>query len=275
MNAENKKMSEQSPSSAKGNVAPSIPRSLPLELLPLYDWWKAKGGQFLIALVTALLLAGGALVYRQVRASRSIAANRDLMRAVSIEDLEAVVAQHGTTRVGNAARLRLAKAYFDASRYADALATYDACLKHRAPSGFDEIARLGRAHALEGLHRLDEAKAAYEALIAQLPADHFLAPQAEMGVARVLTLQGQREEARQRLEELKTRLTGQPAWELAIAQLDSVLARYEPRAARSLFDLADQAAAGLPSPDAPPPSPPSGVIKSQPVPPVAVSPDGQ
>ena len=232
----------------------SIPKNLPIELLPLYDWWKAKGGQFLITLLTTALLVGGAWAFIQYRDSKISGANKELLQASSVEDLESVVAKYGSTKPGNAARLRLAKAYFDASNYEESLNTYNTCISKGAPAGFAEIAALGRAHALEGLNRLDDALAAYQAFDKE-SAGHFLQPQAKMGIARIYTLQGKKDEAKKLLENLKAQKTSDPKWEMSVANLEGVINRYEPRAARSLFDAANEAAKTIKPPATPPPAP--------------------
>ena len=236
-------MSQQtvSPAETTTPAAQPIPVNLPIELLPLYDWWKANGSQFVVTLAAALILVGGTFAFKQYRTARIAAANKELVKASSLEDLESVVVKYGSTKAGNAARLRLAKAYFDASRYEDALNTYDACLSKGAPKGFAEIARLGRAHALEGLSRLDDALAAYQAFNTDA-SGHFLQPQAQMGIARIYTLQGKKAEAKKLVETLKAQKSDNSAWEMAIANLEGVINRYEPRAARSLFEAADDAA---------------------------------
>lgn len=227
-----------------------VPNNLPLEMLPLFDWWKANGGQFLITLLTTAILLGSAFTYVQYRASKIANANKEMLQASSLEDLESVVAKYGSTKAGNAARIRLAKAYFDASNYEEALNNYDACLRNGAPAGFVEIVELGRAHALEALNRLDEALAAYEAFN-KTSAGHFLHPQAQMGVARIYTLQGKKDEAKKLLETLKAQKTNNSTWEMAIASLEGVVNRYEPRAARSLFETANEAAKTIPPPPVP------------------------
>ena len=224
----------------------SIPENLPEELLPLYDWWKANGKQSLMTVAVAAALLGGAFVFKHVRESKMAAANQELLKASSLDELEAAVAKYGSTKVGNATRLRLAKAYYDASKYEEALHAYDLCLRKGAPVGFKEVAELGRAHALEALNRLDDAMQAFQAFDKN-HADHFLRPHAVMGMARVMTLQGKKDEAQKLLENLKAEKTDEPAWEMAIASLEGVIARYEPRAERSLFDMANDAAKTVPA----------------------------
>lgn len=224
-----------------------IPENLPEELLPLYDWWKANGKQFLIMVAATAVLLGGALTVKRVRASKIAAANQELLKANSLDELEAAVAKYGSTKAGNATRMRLAKAYFDASKYEEALQAYDLCLRKGAPTGFKEIAELGRAHTLEGLNRLDEALQAFQTFEKNYT-DHFLRPQAVMGTARVMTLQGKKDEAKKLLENLKAEKTDDAVWEMAIANLEGVITRYEPRAERSLFDAANEAAKAVDAP---------------------------
>jgi predicted negative regulator of RcsB-dependent stress response len=228
-----------------------IPEYLPAELLPLYDWWKANGSQLLFTLAAVIVVAGGVSAVKHARASKAAGANQELLSASSLDELENTVSKYGSTKVGNAARLRLAKAYYDASKYEDALGAYETCLRKGAPAGFKEVAELGRAHALEGLGRLDDALAAYQAFEKAQPS-HFLLPQAVMGAARVLTLQGKKGEAKALLENLKAQKTGEAAWEMAIANLEGVVDRYEPRAVRSLFEAADEAPIGSAPPTPPP-----------------------
>lgn len=219
----------------------AIPKNLPIEMLPLYDWWKANGSQFLITVVAVVVVGGGAFTFKQYRENKISSANKELLKANSLEELETVVAQYGSTKAGNAARLRLAKAYYDASKYEDALNVYSACISKGAPKGFEEIAQVGRAHALEGLSRNDEALAAYQSF-EKASAGSCLLPQVQMGIARIYAMQGKKDEAKKLLETLKAQKTGTPAWEMAVANLEGVVDRYEARAARSLFDAADAAA---------------------------------
>ncbi len=239
----------QETSSVSGATASAerpLPKNLPLELLPLYDWWKTNGSQLLVSVALVLLVGGGAYAYRSYRADKLARANKELTQASGIEELEGVVAQYGTLKAGNAARLRLAKAYFDADRFEDALDAYDACLGKGAPKGFEDLARMGRAYALEGLGRQDEALTAYRAL-AESKAG-FLSLQASLGVARIYTLQGKKDEAKKLLETLKAQKTGEAAAEMAIAHLEGVIDRYEPRARPSLMDAANEAAQALQPP---------------------------
>ncbi len=233
------------------NLKP-IPENLPEELLPLYDWWKAKGTQFLSTVGAVALILISALAFIHYRNGKLAEANIELTEASTLEELEEVVAKYGSGRPGNAARIRLAKAYYDASRYDNALETYETCEKNGVPKGFEDVVALGRAHALEALEKNDEALAIFRD-ISENKKESFLYPQAKMGVARVLTLQGKKAEAKNLLEELKAEKTDDPMWEMTVANLSEVIDRYEPRARRSLFDMADEA--GKTADPAPQPAP--------------------
>ena len=97
---------------------------------------------------------------------------------------------------------------------------------------------MGRALCLEaaGAERLEEAAKAYAAFIAKYP-EHFLVTQAQMGQARILALQGKKAEAATMLETLKAGKNNDPMAEMAITQLQGVIARYEPRNASPLTEL--------------------------------------
>lgn len=214
-----------------------LPVNLPLEFIPLYDWWKTNGTQFMIKAGLAVVLIasvfGGTYYYK----SRISSANKELLKASTTEELETLVNNYGSWKIGNTARLRLAKSYYDAGRYENALEMYDTCISKGAPAGFAEVAVMGRAVCFEALARLDKAAEAYEAFQKGNPG-HFLVMQAQLGQARVLALQGKKDEAKKMLETLKAEKNKEPMAEMAIAQLQGVIARYEPRKDVSLTDTA-------------------------------------
>lgn len=245
---------KQRKTTLKDERLPAIPDNLPEELLPLYDWWKTKGVSSLTTLAVALILVGAVFGLRNYRQTRAANASQELLKAASLEELEGVVAKYGSTKAGNTARIRLAKAYYDASNYHSALQTYEEFLKRKSKNPFREIAVLGRAQALEGLNRLDEALSVFQDFAKNHP-EHFLYAQAVMGSARVLTLLERRGEALNVLEKLKAEKTADVAVEMAVARLEGIVNRYEPRTVPSLFEMADEAAATLP-PSATTPVPP-------------------
>jgi len=218
-----------------------IPENLPEELLPVYDWWKEKGPRFLTQATIVVLLAAGVYAGMHYLRGQRDQANAQLSAASTADELETLINTYGSTGAGKLAQLKLARAYYDTGRPEQALETYDAFLAKQATSPFAPIAELGRAHALEAMNRADEAQTAFQAFAAAHP-DHYLVPQATLGLARTWVLKGDKAKAKDILEGLKATKKDTP-WEMAASQLEGVVDRYEPRAARSLFDLADEAAA--------------------------------
>ena len=215
-----------------------LPVNLPLEFIPLYDWWKTNGSQFMMQAAIVVILVGSVMGGKYYYKSSIAAANKELLKASTTEELEVLVNNYSRWQVGNTALLRLAKSYYDAGRYEDALAKYDICVSKGKPAGFVEVAVMGRAMCFEALatdKRLEEAMAAYTEFEKANP-NHFLVMQAKLGQARVLTLQGKKDEAKKLLETLKAGKNSEPMAEMAIAQLQGVIARYEPRKDNSLTD---------------------------------------
>ena len=220
---------------APANKVAQLPVNLPLEFIPLYDWWKTNGSQFMIQVSIVLIVVGSIYGGKHYYTSSVAAANKELLKASTTEELESLVNNYSKWKVGNTARLRLAKSYYDIGKYEDALATYEVCISKGAPFGFEEVAVMGRAICFEALNRLDEATAAYLSFMKEHPT-HFLVIQAQMGQARVLTLQGKKSEAKKLLETVKADKNSAPMTEMAIAQLQGVIARHEPRKMGSLMD---------------------------------------
>ena len=239
-----------------------IPENLPEELLPLYDWWMANGKSFLTTVGVGLVVVGAILWFKSYSANRLEASNQEFIRSqtllnqasanagdvlpdangnTALAELEAAVNKYGGSKTGNAIRLNLAKAYYNLGRFQDAVATYDQCLAKGAPVGFEDIALVGKACSLEGAEKYDEALAAFRDFQKDNPKS-YLIRQAQFGEARVLALQGKKDEAKKLLENLKAKETGNEDAEKAINNLISVIDRYEPR---SLFDTAAAASDSL------------------------------
>lgn len=226
----------------KSSPAPTtdghVPANLPLELLPVYDWWKANGSRLLTTAAIVAILVSGTLFYLRYHSNRKVEAAAATSTARSVDELEGAVASYGGTAAGTAAKLRLARAYCDAGRFEDALKAYDAFIESHASHPFIDTARVGRAQALEGLNRTAEALAIYREFRVSNPA-HYLAPTACMGEARCLAMQGKKDEAKSLLDDLRAAKAGTP-WEPMAKQLQGVIERYDGRtlSPRSLFDQA-------------------------------------
>lgn len=239
---------EKNPSSSpvSGASAGDLPQGIPPELVPLYDWWNEDGKKLVLILVVVGLAVGGFYAGRAYLRDRAVKANAALMNDYNADELEADVARYGSTKTGGALRLRLAKAYYDAGRYQDALAVYDKLVADQAaPEGFADIPVVGRAFALEGLGKFAEAHKAY-ADFASVPANtnSYLVLTARLGAARTTALLGDKAGAQKELDALKAKTTDRVA-RARIERLAETIKRYEPHAARSLFDAANAAQKAL------------------------------
>lgn len=223
---------------------PAIVKKAP-ELLPLWDWWVKEGRSTLLMLVVIGLAAAAFYGGRNWLRGRNAAANAALANAFTTEEMETAVADYGKTKVGPALKLRLAKSYFDAERYQDALDTYDALLA--APkkiAAFAAVAAVGRAYALEGLGKYDEAGAAFAA--AAQDETSYLRLTAQLGAARCKALAGDKDGAAKAFAALKDAAADDATAKLRIERMEDAVKRHDPsRAARSLFDAANEAAAAV------------------------------
>ena len=235
MSAENKTPEENLPALVK--AAP--------ELLPVWDWWQKEGKSTLMMLVLAAVVAVGIIGYRNYSRNRLAAANQQLVNAYNVEELETAVSNFGSTKVGPELRMRLAKAYFDAERYQDALNVYDVLVaKASKNEAFADVAVLGRGHALEGLGKYKEAQDVF-AGFAKANTNSFLLLDAKLGAARCQALLGDKDGAVKALDALKAAEKDEIAKD-RIERMTDAVKRHDPkRAARSLLDAANAAAKNL------------------------------
>lgn len=224
---------------ANTSVRSNVPPNLPLELLPVYDWWQNNGRRIMIIAASIAIIASGIFIYLRYRNSLTQEAVTATATARSIDELESVVARYGSTPAGTVTSLRLAKAYCDAGKYEDALKTYDNFVQQHKAHAFVEIAKLGRAQAFEGLNRSAEALDIYRAF-RTANREHYLTPTAWLGEARCLALLGQKAEAKALLDELRV-AKADTLWEAIAKHLQGVIERYDGRslAPASLFDQAN------------------------------------
>ena len=165
--------------------------------------------------IVAAIAVGGYYGVKNHVAAKKIAASEAVVNAYTAEELEEAVAKFGTTASGGALKLRLAKKYFDAGHYQEALNQYDALVKD-APDGFADIPVVGRAQALEGLGKFAEAQKAFEEFAAANP-NNYLTLTAQLGAARTLAEGGDAKAALDRLAALKASATD----ELAKARIET------------------------------------------------------
>ncbi len=165
--------------------------------------------------IVAAIAVGGYYGVKNHIAAKRVAASEAVVNAYTAEELEEAVAKFGTTASGGALKLRLAKKYFDAGRYQEALDQYDALVKD-APDGFADIPVVGRAQALEGLGKFAEAQKAFDDFVAANP-NNYLTLTAQLGAARTLAEGGDAKAALDRLATLKASTTD----ELAKARIET------------------------------------------------------
>lgn len=216
-----------------------VPKNIPPELVPVYDWWVKDGKSTIATIVVVGMIAGAFYGVKGWFKSRDAAANAAVTQAyssqVNVSDLEASVAQYGSTKVGVPLKLRLASEYYDSGVYDKALATYDEIIANNASSAsYIDIAVIGRAYALEGLKRYDDAQKAYDDFVKdESNASSYLALTAKIGAIRCRVLAKQndasfakeRDAAVKELEDLKKNEKG--IEEIRIDNLISTLKRFD------------------------------------------------
>jgi predicted negative regulator of RcsB-dependent stress response len=214
-----------------------IPSSVPEDLIPAWLWFKENGTQWLVTIAVAILLAVGVSVFLRNRAGQAAKASEQLLAQPTVETLEKTVADYGSTPAGAAAQLKLAKAYCDSGRYAEALSKYDEFIKAHASYPFADVARVGRGFALCGLNQTDEAIAVFRSFREKNPG-HYLAQQATFGEAACLALQGKKDAAKNLLQELRAANRETP-WETAAKRMEGAIDRYQARPAHTLLEQAN------------------------------------
>ena len=236
-------MSEEKKTEQTPEQIPAFIKKAP-ELLPLWDWWVKEGKSTLTMLVVAGAVVGAFYGIRGYLRSRDASANAALTNSYTTDDLEAAVSSYGSSKVGPALKLRLAKAYYDAERYQDAFDTYDALVaKADKIPAFADMAYIGRAYSLEGLKKYQEAREAYGAFVKDASkTNSYLALSAKLGDARCQALAGDKDGAVKALDAIKATLKDDKLAETRVERLTDAIKRYEPgRSPRSLFDAADAA----------------------------------
>ena len=237
-------MSEENTTQRPDDNLPAFVKAAP-ELLPVWDWWVKEGKSTLLMLAVAALVVAGFYGVRNWLGARDAAANNALVNAYNTDELESAVSSYGSTKVGPALRLRLAKSYYDAERYQDALDVYDAvAAKASSNAAFADVAVVGRAYALEGLAKYKEAREAFAAY-AQANTNSYLLLTAQLGAARCKALEGDKDGAAKDFDALKAAAKDDFA-KNRIERMADAVKRHDPkRAARSLFDAANAAATAV------------------------------
>ena len=190
---EKKKTDVAQKADAETKGDPSLPafvKAAP-ELLPLWDWWVKEGKTVMITILVIALGTAGFIGIRGYRQGRQAKAAEALVKSNTREELSTAVAEYDSSGAGTGLKLCLAKNYYDAGQYQDALTLYETVLNGDKDDPFRDIAELGRAHSLEGLKKYAEASEAFSKYASDEAKSHDgFRLTAQLGVARCKALQG-------------------------------------------------------------------------------------
>ena len=199
------------------------------ELLPLVEWWEKDGKSTVIWLLVAAIAVGGWYGWKNHKQAVKAAASDALVNAYTTEEVEDAVAKFSGSATEGALKLRLAKSYFDAGRYEEALAQYEALIGN-APDGFADIPVVGKAQCLEALGKFDEAAKAFDAFAEANP-KNYLTLTAQLGAARALAQAGDKKKALARIEALKAANKDEELAKARVEATETAIKRFEQKAA--------------------------------------------
>ena len=195
------------------------------ELLPLVEWWEKDGKSTVIWLLVAAIAVGGWYGWKNHKAAVKAAASDALVNAYTTEEIEDAVAKFAGSVTEGALKLRLAKSYFDAGRYEEALAQYEA-LVGNAPDGFADIPVVGKAQCLEALGKFEEAAKEYDAFAEASP-KNYLTLTAQLGAARSIAQSGDKKKALARIDALKTANKDDELAKARVEATETAIKRFE------------------------------------------------
>lgn len=195
------------------------------ELLPLVEWWEKDGKSTVIWLLVAAVAVGGWYGWKNHKAAVKAAASDALVNAYTTEEIEDAAAKFAGSATEGALKLRLAKSYFDAGRYEEALAQYEALIGN-APDGFADIPVVGRTQCLEALGKFDEAAKAFDAFAEASP-KNYLTLTAQLGAARSFAQAGDKKKALARIEALKSANADDELSKARIEATETAIKRFE------------------------------------------------
>ena len=195
------------------------------ELYPLIEWWEKDGKSTVVWLLVAAIAVGGYYGWKNHRAAVKAAASDALVNAYTTEEIEEAASKFSGSATAGALKLRLAKSYFDAGRFEEALAQYES-LDGKAPDGFADIPAVGKAQCLEALGKFAEAQKAFDAFAEANPKS-YLTLTAQLGAARCLAQAGDKKAALARIETLKAANKEEGIEKARIEATESTIKRFE------------------------------------------------
>jgi predicted negative regulator of RcsB-dependent stress response len=191
------------------------------ELEAVKAFWRERGTHItIVAAVIAVAVFGSNMVRSHKR--RSIAdASAQLAASRSTQDLEAIVADYGSTPSAPLALLQLAKASYDMGNFNGAMMHYESFVDSYAGHELASVAEVGLIHCREARGELQAAASEFKAF-AEANSDDFLAPTAQLGQARCVEQLGRFDDARIIYENMVADL-GDSMWsDLAAEQLETL-----------------------------------------------------
>lgn len=213
------------------------------ELVPVIEWWEKDGKSTVAIVVAAAVVVIGWQGWKYHNKSADDAAAKSLVEAFAPDELEEGVAKFGSRAPGGLMKVKLAKAYFQAERYEEALAIYEE-LEKAPPVGFEDVPAVGKAQCLEALEKYDEALAAFEEF-ASSHEKSFLRLTAQIGAARCVCEKGDKAKALEMLAALKKEVGSDEISKARVESAEDIVKRYVKREKRTLFDAADAAAKSI------------------------------
>ena len=198
------------------------------ELYPLIEWWEKDGKSTVIWLLVAAIAVGGYYGWKNHRAAVKAAAADALVNTYTTEEIEEAASKFSGSATAGALKLRLAKSYFDAGRYEEALSQYES-LDGKAPDGFADIPAVGKAQCLEALGKFAEAQKAFDAFAEANPKS-YLTLTAQLGAARCLAQAGDKKAALARIDALKAANGEEGVEKARIETTESTIKRFEKKA---------------------------------------------
>ncbi|MBT3295082.1 MAG: tetratricopeptide repeat protein [Verrucomicrobia bacterium] len=171
------------------------------ELEQLKHFWADHGTKITIVLAVVAVAVAGTNMVKSRRQGRLADASAQLGAARSAQDLEAIVADYGSTPSAPLALLQLGKTAYDGGDFNGAMTHYETFAQRYRTHDLASVAEMGLIHCREARGELDQAEAAFKAFAAATP-EHFMAAQALLGQARCLEQLGRFDDARVVLEDL-------------------------------------------------------------------------
>ena len=198
------------------------------ELLPLIEWWEKDGKETVIYLLVAAIAVGGWYGWKHHKAAVKEAASNALVNAYTTEEIEDAVSKFSGSAAAGALKIRLAKSYYDAGRYDEALAQYEDLLA-KAPEGFADVPAVGTAQCPAPLGKFDEAAKAFDAFAEANPSN-YLTLTAQLGAVRCYAQQGDKKKALARLDALKVANKDDEMAEARVEAIEALVKRYGKKA---------------------------------------------